>query len=127
MVSPEFMDLVRQTSHDVLLWVGFGTLVGLAAKALMPGRDPGGTLATLMMGIAGSVIGCGVLMFFRATDELTPISLIGFLAGTGGAFTLLLFYRILSGSLFTEAEDGDKTVTRRNRRRRKEVLVREGN
>jgi uncharacterized membrane protein YeaQ/YmgE (transglycosylase-associated protein family) len=126
-MSPEFQALVAQTAHDILLWVGFGTLVGLAAKAIMPGRDPGGAVATLMTGIAGSVIGCGVLMFFHATAELTPISFVGFLAGTGGAFVLLFFYRVLSGTLFTEAEDGETSVARRNRKRRKEVLIREGN
>lgn len=127
MVSPEFMAAVQQTAHDVLLWVGFGTLVGLAAKAIMPGRDPGGAVVTMMIGIVGSVIGCGVLMYFRAGTELSPISFVGFFAAVGGAFILLLCYRLLSGTLITEAEDGEKDVTRRNRRRRKEVLIREGN
>ena len=53
----EFSQAVQSAANDVLVWVGFGTLVGLLAKAIMPGRDPGGTVATLMMGIGGTVIG----------------------------------------------------------------------
>ena len=51
--------LAQQWANDVLIWVGFGTIVGLAAKAIMPGRDPGGAVATLAMGVGGSIIGCG--------------------------------------------------------------------
>ena len=83
MVSPEFMAVVEQSAREVLVWVGFGTLVGLAAKALMPGRDPGGALATLMMGIAGCIIGCGVLLFFIEGSRVSPVSPLGF-----GAFDL---------------------------------------
>ena len=43
--------------NDILVWVGFGTVVGLLAKAIMPGRDPGGALVTLGMGIGGVIIG----------------------------------------------------------------------
>ena len=45
----------------VFMWIGFGTVVGLAAKAIMPGRAPGGSVATLIMGIIGTVIGCALL------------------------------------------------------------------
>ncbi len=121
------MTVVEQACHEVLVWVGFGTLVGLAGKAIMPGRDPGGAVATLLMGIGGSVIGCGTLLFFLEGHRVTPISPTGFVAGTAGAFILLFFYRILSGSLITEAEDGEQAVYRRNRRKRRDVLLREGN
>ena len=52
---------------------------------VMPGRDPGGPIATLMMGVGGSVIGCGTLMFFFDARNITPISVIGFATATGGA------------------------------------------
>ena len=71
--SPEFLKAFEQTVNDILVWVGFGTLAGLLAKAIMPGRDPGGTVATLMMGIGGTVIGSGVLMFFTGGKRITPI------------------------------------------------------
>jgi hypothetical protein len=74
------------------------------------------------MGIGGSVIGCGMLMFFTNVPKVTPISPLGFLAATGGAFLLLFFYRLLSGSFMTESEDGDRYLFRRTRRRRRELL-----
>ena len=73
----------------VLVWTGFGTIVGLCAKAIMPGRDPGGAIATLAMG--------GYL--------IKPISPLGMGVGTLGAFILLFFYRLLGGYWFIEGEE----------------------
>jgi uncharacterized membrane protein YeaQ/YmgE (transglycosylase-associated protein family) len=98
----DWTTFAHDMAHQLLLWIGFGTLVGLTAKAIMPGPDPGGPVATLLMGIAGSLIGCGVLLLFGAGFRVTPISPLGFLAGTAGAFLLLLFYRILSHSYLIE-------------------------
>ena len=88
---------VQEMAHDLLAWIGFGTIVGLVAKAIMPGRDPGGAVATLAMGIGGSVIGCGVLMYISNGVRVSPMSPIGFVVATAGAFVLLFFYRLLSG------------------------------
>ena len=102
------IQLPEQVQHilsDALIWIGFGTVVGLVAKAIMPGRDPGGAIATLMMGIGGSVIGSGILAYFWAGHRVTPISPISFLVATGGAFVLLFFYRLLAGRFHVEAGD----------------------
>ncbi len=101
--------------NDILVWIGFGTLVGLLAKAIMPGRDPGGAVATIIMGILGSVIGCGTLMFFGDGRRITPISPIGLLVATTGAFVLLAFYRILTGQWFREGGNVTPLVRRRVR------------
>lgn len=93
-------------ANVVLVWIGYGTLVGLFAKAIMPGRDPGGAITTVAMGIGGSVIGCGILAFFWEGQRVTPISPLGFLVATGGSFLLLFFYRLLGGYLFVEGADG---------------------
>ncbi len=123
MDSAAFMEQVQILAHDVLMWVGFGTLVGLLAKAIMPGRDPGGAVATLLMGIAGTVLGCAVLSYFYEGARVSPISLVGFAAGTGGAFVLLVFYRILGGFWFVEgAVRPRRRVYRRPARRRTYVL-----
>jgi|GEM_PF-285914 len=95
-VDPNWQAVVESSLHEFLVWVGFGTIVGLTAKAIMPGKDPGGTVATLLMGIVGTVIGCGTLAFFMPAAKVTPISPWGFVAATSGAFLLLGFYRILS-------------------------------
>ena len=118
MTQPDFAVLLQQSINELLVWIGFGTLVGLTAKAVMPGRDPGGAVGTMLMGIGGSVIGCGTLMFFWDGAHVTPISLAGFLCATGGAFLLLLFYRLFAGRFFLEAEDDGHVYYRRRRRRR---------
>jgi uncharacterized membrane protein YeaQ/YmgE (transglycosylase-associated protein family) len=107
MAEPEVFSYAQQVANDVLVWVGFGTLVGLLAKAIMPGRDPGGAVANLAMGIGGSIIGCGTLMYFYDGARVTPISPVGFLVATGGAFILLFFYRLLGGRFFLE---GDRPI-----------------
>ena len=106
----QFPEAVQQWANLILVWVGFGTLVGLLAKAIMPGRDPGGAVATLLMGIGGAVIGCGILAFFYHDMRVRPISPLGFIVATAGAFVLLFFYRLLSGRFFIE---GDRGVARR--------------
>ena len=109
----QFPDFVNQIANTILVWVGFGTLTGLLAKAIMPGRDPGGAVATLLMGIGGAVIGCGILSFFCEGQRVTPISPLGFVVATIGAFIILFFYRLLGGQFFVE---GEGVVLRRPRR-----------
>lgn len=123
MDGAQFNDIFQKVANDLLVWVGFGTLAGLLAKAIMPGRDPGGAVATLMMGIGGSVIGCGTLMFFWEGSRVTPISPVGFLVATGGAFILLFFYRVLSGYFFVEGEGGARQPYFRKAARRKKTRV----
>jgi uncharacterized membrane protein YeaQ/YmgE (transglycosylase-associated protein family) len=120
--DPQMMVILQDAAHEVLMWVGFGTLVGLAAKAIMPGRDPGGALGTMLMGIVGSVLGCGVIAFFCHGYRIMPISTAGFGAGTGGSFIILFFYRLLAGTFFVEAEDGERVLYRSERSRRRRVL-----
>jgi uncharacterized membrane protein YeaQ/YmgE (transglycosylase-associated protein family) len=114
--------LLSQWANDVLVWIGFGTVVGLVAKAIMPGRDPGGSIATLLMGIGGSVIGCGTLMYFYGGERITPISPLGFAVAAGGAFILLFFYRLLSGRLIREGGMERRRLVRAPRSRHREVV-----
>lgn len=112
-LSPEIQEWV----DVILIWVGFGTLVGLLAKAVMPGRDPGGAVATLAMGVGGTVVGCGALTYFSG-QRITPVGPVGFLIATGGAFVLLFFYRLLGGRFFHEGDRALVMRSTRSRRRR---------
>lgn len=109
-------EVVQHCVETILIWIGFGTVVGLLAKAIMPGRDPGGAIATLSMGVGGTIIGCGVLSFALGGHIITPISPLGMGVGTLGAFILLFFYRLLGGYWFIEGEE--PKVLHRSRRRR---------
>jgi uncharacterized membrane protein YeaQ/YmgE (transglycosylase-associated protein family) len=123
MTETEFVEILRTSLNELLRWVGFGTLTGLAAKAIMPGRDPGGAVVTMLTGIAGSVIGCGTALFFWRDMSIDPISFKGFFAAVFGAFSLLFFYRLLSGSFFNETSDTEDGWVHKLRRRSKKRKV----
>ena len=124
MSEAEIIEIVKASLNELLRWVGFGTLTGLAAKGIMPGRDPGGAVATMLMGSGGSVIGCGTVLFFWREAAIDPISGKGFIAATLGAFTLLFFYRLLSGSFFSEGSvHEDKMMHKARRRSRRRRMV----
>jgi len=126
MDNEQILTLIAAWANDVLVWVGFGTIVGLLAKAIMPGKDPGGAVATLAMGIGGTVIGCGILSFFMEGQRVTPISPTGFAVGTGGAFLILFFYKLLGGYWFKEDEGPlVRKKSRRHSRGRTEVVYEE--
>lgn len=107
-------DSAQQLVNDVLVWIGFGTVVGLLAKGLMPGRDPGGAIATVLLGIGGTILGCGCASLVREGTRVLPISPLGMLVGTAGTLVILFFYKLLGGYYFLEGE----YVTRSHRRRR---------
>ena len=73
-------------------WIVFGLVVGFIAKLLMPGRDPGGFIITMLLGIAGAVIGGTI---GRALGWYGPNEGAGFLMSLLGAILLLVLYRKL--------------------------------
>ena len=85
----------QQWVNVTLIWVGFGTLAGLLARSLVPGREPVGALGTVMIGIVGSVAGPLGLCYFLKRADFNPIGPLGFLAAVGGAVVCLLVYRVL--------------------------------
>ena len=89
----------------VLIWVGFGALAGLLARAILPIRQPNGLVSTLTLGIVGSAGGLLVLSLLYRGRQLNPISPLGFLAATAGAFLLVILYRALYGYLAKGGED----------------------
>jgi uncharacterized membrane protein YeaQ/YmgE (transglycosylase-associated protein family) len=78
----------------VIGWIVFGLIVGAIAKLMMPGRDPGGFIVTMLLGIAGALVG-GFLG--RAAGWYGPNDPAGFLMSLFGAVVLLLFYRMIIG------------------------------
>ena len=75
-------------------WVIFGLLVGLVAKFLMPGRDPGGFIITMLIGMAGAVIGGWMGRSLGMYGAGEPA---GFIMALVGAVSLLLIYRMVVG------------------------------
>ncbi len=78
-----------------LLWmIVVGLIVGAIAKLLMPGRDPGGFVVTILLGVGGSVLAG---MLGRAVGWYTPGEPVGFISSIVGAIILLAIYRLISG------------------------------
>jgi uncharacterized membrane protein YeaQ/YmgE (transglycosylase-associated protein family) len=77
---------------SILGWIVFGLIIGAIAKLLMPGRDPGGIIVTILLGIVGALLG-GFLG--RSMGLYGPGEPAGFVMALIGAIILLLLYRLL--------------------------------
>jgi uncharacterized membrane protein YeaQ/YmgE (transglycosylase-associated protein family) len=77
---------------DILLWIVFGLVVGIVAKFIMPGPDPGGIIVTIILGIVGAMLGGWVgrmLGLYREGDAA------GFIMAVVGAIVVLALYRLV--------------------------------
>jgi uncharacterized membrane protein YeaQ/YmgE (transglycosylase-associated protein family) len=75
-------------------WIVIGALAGIIAKAIMPGRDPGGCIVTILLGIAGALV-AGFLG--NALGWYRPGQGAGFIAAVIGAIIILFVYRLIAG------------------------------
>jgi uncharacterized membrane protein YeaQ/YmgE (transglycosylase-associated protein family) len=77
----------------ILSWIVFGLVIGIIAKLLMPGKDPGGFIITMLLGIAGALIGgfIGRAMGFYGPNESA-----GWIISILGAVILLALYRMMA-------------------------------
>jgi uncharacterized membrane protein YeaQ/YmgE (transglycosylase-associated protein family) len=80
---------------SIIGWIIFGLVVGVVAKLLMPGRDPGGIIVTILLGIGGALVGGFLGRFLGWYDEGDPV---GFITAVIGAILMLFAYRQISGS-----------------------------
>ena len=78
---------------SVIGWIIFGLIVGIIAKFLMPGRDPGGFIITTLLGIAGALVGGYLGRLLNLYGEGDPV---GFIMAVVGSIVLLLIYRMAS-------------------------------
>jgi len=76
----------------ILTWILFGLVVGIIAKLLMPGRDPGGFIVTILLGIAGALLGgfIGRAMGWYAEGDAA-----GWIVSILGAIVVLAVYRMM--------------------------------
>ena len=86
---------------DIVGWIVFGLVAGLLARWLMPGKDPGGCIVTILLGIAGAVVGGFVArMLGLATNSVTLGDrdfLVQLAFAVLGAVIILVVYRLLAG------------------------------
>jgi uncharacterized membrane protein YeaQ/YmgE (transglycosylase-associated protein family) len=80
--------------YGILAWIVIGGVAGAIAKLLMPGRDPGGCIITVLLGVVGALVAGWLgrqLGWYQAGEGA------GFLAAIVGAFLILLVYRLIAG------------------------------
>lgn len=80
---------------SVIAWILLGLIAGALAKMLMPGRDPGGFIVTILIGIAGAIIGGFLWNLFTGNDSYGDFDIGGILIAIIGSIILLWGYRTL--------------------------------
>jgi uncharacterized membrane protein YeaQ/YmgE (transglycosylase-associated protein family) len=71
-----------------------GLIVGVLAKFIMPGKDPGGMIVTILLGIGGAFVG-GFIGSALGLGPVTGFNMGSILIATGGAIVLLILYRVI--------------------------------
>jgi uncharacterized membrane protein YeaQ/YmgE (transglycosylase-associated protein family) len=82
------------SDYGILGWIVIGALAGIIAKAIMPGRDPGGCIVTILLGVAGALLAGFIgnaVGWYEAGEGA------GFIAAIIGAILILFIYRLIGG------------------------------
>jgi len=79
---------------SIIGWILFGLVIGVIGKLLMPGRDPGGFIITILLGIAGALLGGFI---GQALGLYEPDEPAGFIMAVIGSIVLLVIYRMAAG------------------------------
>jgi uncharacterized membrane protein YeaQ/YmgE (transglycosylase-associated protein family) len=82
------------SDYGFLGWIVIGALAGIIAKAIMPGKDPGGCIVTILLGVAGAMLAGflgNALGWYRSGEGA------GFIAAIIGAIIILFIYRLVAG------------------------------
>lgn len=78
----------------IITWIVLGLIAGALAKYIMPGRDPGGIIVTILIGIAGAVVG-GMIGTQLGFGSVTGFNIRSIVIALGGSILLLIVYRQL--------------------------------
>ena len=79
----------------ILSWIVFGLIAGIIAKWIMPGKDPGGFIITILIGVAGAFVGGWLGSITGIGGSMGDFSLGSFVTAIAGALVLLALYRML--------------------------------
>lgn len=75
-----------------IVWIAFGLVAGIIAKFIMPGRDPGGFIVTIIIGIVGALVG-GFISTKLGLGDVTGFNIPSMIIAVLGAILLLVIYR----------------------------------
>jgi uncharacterized membrane protein YeaQ/YmgE (transglycosylase-associated protein family) len=89
----------------ILSWIVLGLVAGAIAKLLMPGRDPGGWIVTMLLGIAGAFVGGWIGSMLWGSGGVNGVNLGSIGLAVLGAIVLLVIYRLIVGRKSTDIID----------------------
>jgi uncharacterized membrane protein YeaQ/YmgE (transglycosylase-associated protein family) len=84
----------KEIAMGVISWIILGLVVGVVAKFLMPGKDPGGIFITILLGVAGA-IGGGYISSAIGFGRVTGFDLRSLIIAVCGSLVLLIIYRVI--------------------------------
>ena len=79
----------------IVSWIVVGLIAGVLAKWIMPGKDPGGIVVTVLLGIVGAIVGGFLVGLVMPGDAITGINITTIIVATLGAILLLVIYRLI--------------------------------
>ncbi|NEB90488.1 GlsB/YeaQ/YmgE family stress response membrane protein [Streptomyces bauhiniae] len=83
----------------IIAWILIGLIAGFIAKAIMPGKDPGGVIITILIGIAGGLLGGFLGKVIFGVDSIDGFfDLSTWIAAIIGSVILLVLYRLVTGN-----------------------------
>lgn len=82
---------------NIIAWIVLGLIAGALAKVIMPGKDPGGLLVTIVLGIVGAFVGGWICTQLGVGGQVGGFNIASILTATGGAIVLLVAYRLIRG------------------------------
>ena len=81
----------------IVAWILFGLIAGIIAKLLMPGRDPGGCIITMLLGIVGAFVGGFIFELLTGQPQVMRFDFSSLFVAIIGAVVVLLIYRLIVG------------------------------
>jgi uncharacterized membrane protein YeaQ/YmgE (transglycosylase-associated protein family) len=86
----------KKMEIGIISWIIVGLIAGILGKPIMPGRDPGGFLLTIVIGMVGALVGGFVVRLLGGTG-VTGFNIWSIIVATLGAVILLALYRLIAG------------------------------
>ena len=81
---------------SIILWILLGLVAGALAKAIMPGDDPGGIIVTILIGIAGAIVGGFLWNLITGNSSYSDFDIGGIIIAVIGSIILLAGYRMIA-------------------------------
>lgn len=86
--------ICKEVKMGILTWIILGLVVGVIAKLIMPGKDPGGFVITIILGMVGAFVG-GFIASSLGFGSVTGFDIRSLVIAVGGAVLLLIIYRVV--------------------------------